>query len=114
MAARDAPSRKRRFAAKDSSHGVFFGYVTGHRQGRLQIGGDDMTLSHSLTPLSDSEAEVIRAHLVFYWKAVATDQKLIGVLGEQVHETEAKVTELLQQNTAAAVYEASRITARFE
>lgn len=73
-----------------------------------------MVLSHSLKPLSDSDAEVIRANLVSYWKAAAQCDDLGGALGDFVHETEAKVTELLQRNEAGAVYEAWRLTVRFD
>ena len=73
-----------------------------------------MALSHSLRPLSDSDAEATRSDLVSYWAAIAQSDDLIGVLGDLVHETEAKVTELLQLNTPYAVYEAHRLTVRFE
>lgn len=73
-----------------------------------------MVLSHSLKPLTDSDAEVIRANLVNYWKAAAQCDDLSGALGDFVHETEARVTELLQRNEVEAVYEALRLTVRFD
>ena len=73
-----------------------------------------MTLSHSLCPLSDEEAEATRDGIIAYWKTIAQRKDLIGALGELVHETEAKVTELLQQNSVASVYEAARLTVHFE
>jgi hypothetical protein len=73
-----------------------------------------MVLSHSLKPLSDSNAEVIRANLVEYWKAAAQCEGLTGILGDFVHETEAKVTELLQRNEVETVYEALRLTVQFD
>lgn len=73
-----------------------------------------MALSHSLTPLPDPEAEEIRDLVVNYWVSIDQNQELVGALGELVHETEAKVTELLQRNTVDAVHQAHRLTAKFE
>lgn len=73
-----------------------------------------MPQSHSLTPLSDSEADATRATLVQYWNAIAQLDDLAGALGDLVHDTEAKVTELLQTNRNCDVAEASVITARFD
>jgi uncharacterized membrane-anchored protein len=73
-----------------------------------------MVLSHSLTPLSDAEAEATRRDLIVYWKAIAQSDDLGGVPGDLVHEMEARVTELLQSNQVCDVYEAHRLTARFD
>lgn len=73
-----------------------------------------MALSHSLTPLSDAEAEATRKDLVTYWIAIAQGDDLGGVPGDLVHEMEVKVTELLQTNQVCDVYEAHRLTVRFE
>ena len=73
-----------------------------------------MALSYSLKPLPDSDAEATRSDLVTYWNAIAQSDDLAGALGDLVHETEVKVTELLQRNQVGDVYEAHRLTVWFE
>lgn len=67
-----------------------------------------------LIPLPDSVVTELRSNLVFYWNAVATCDELGGVLGSLVRETEVKVTELLETGNPWDVYEASRLTAKFD
>jgi hypothetical protein len=81
---------------------------------RPHIGDSDMVISYSLTPLSDSDAEATRSRLIEYWTAIVQSEELTGVLGDLVHETQARVTELLSTNEICDVYEANIITARFD
>jgi len=73
-----------------------------------------MVLSFSLTPLSDTQAEDVRDQLIRYWNAIDQCPDLTGVLGDLFHDTETKVTELLQSNQVDDVYEAMRLSAWFE
>jgi hypothetical protein len=72
-----------------------------------------MALSHSLIPLSNKDAEVVRKGLIDFWNAIDQCDDLRGVPWGSVRETEIRVTELLQSNQVPDVYEASRITAEF-
>jgi hypothetical protein len=71
-------------------------------------------INRRLTPLPASLVTEIRRGLVNYWNAVATCDELVGALGSLVRETEVRVTELLETGDPWDVYEASRLTARFE
>jgi hypothetical protein len=73
-----------------------------------------MTLSYSLTPLSDAVAATIRKGIIEYWNEVASCDDLGEVPGDLVHDREVKVAELLLTGQVSDVYEASRLTAEFE
>ena len=74
-----------------------------------------MTIPHRLLiPLPGSNVTEHRANLVIYWTAVASCDDLGGALGTLVHDTEVRVTELLQSGDERDVYEACKITAKFE
>ena len=73
-----------------------------------------MALSCKLAPLSDSEVEEIRKSIIRYWTDLDPIKDLSGVLGDVFQEKQAEVTELLQRNTIGDVYNAYRLTARFE
>lgn len=71
------------------------------------------TKDRRLIPLPDG-IESIRRDLVEYWNRIAFIDALGGVAGSLVHETSAQVTELLETGDPADVYEASRLTAKFD
>lgn len=66
-----------------------------------------------LLSLSDAEALEVRENLVWYWNEAGQCQRLRGVVGELVRETEVKVTELLETGRVCDLQEAERLTAAF-
>jgi hypothetical protein len=72
------------------------------------------TTNRRLISLPASVVTELRSNLVEYWNAVATCDELRGVLGSLVRETEVKITELLATGDPWDVYEASRLTAKFD
>lgn len=55
-----------------------------------------------------------RQHLVGYWNNVAFREDLVGVPGSLVRDTEIRITELLEDGSLEAIYQAMRLTVEFE
>lgn len=62
---------------------------------------------------SPEDLEVWRQFLVTYWNGAAFSDDLVGVPGDLVRQTEIRVTELLQDGSSEAIYEACRLTVAF-
>jgi hypothetical protein len=73
-----------------------------------------MVMNHTLVPLSDAIAEKMRADLVIYWTAVDNCEDLGGIPWDLVYEKRSQVMDLLTSGQVNDVYEASRLTAKFE